>query len=132
MKKATLTRKSVIYENPLYDVVSFFGFGSKISIAIFSATQNSIWMRFSDFKQFWKFTIFVLLSGISCDIFIVFCIDNPCIFWFFINIISAKIDHFWRKIMIFPWKLCDFTISNITYFLLIFTTFEVTGISKKW
>ena len=74
MKKATLTRKSVIYKNPLYDFVSFFGFGSKISIAIFSATQNSIWTLFKEFKQFWKFTVFPLLGDFHEYIFIFLCI----------------------------------------------------------
>ena len=41
-----------------YEFFSYFGFGSKQSIAIFSAIQNVIWSRIDDFSTFLKIAWF--------------------------------------------------------------------------
>ena len=56
-----------------YEFFSYFGFGSKQSIAIFSAIQNVIWSWFDDFRAFWKLLDFPFLTCFSSDFFAVFC-----------------------------------------------------------
>ena len=45
-----------------YGFSSYFGFGLKHSIAIFSAIQNVIWSRIDDFRLFWKLLDFPFLT----------------------------------------------------------------------
>ena len=45
-----------------YGFSSYFGFGSKHSIAIFSAIQNVIWSRIDDFRIFWNLHDFPLFT----------------------------------------------------------------------
>ena len=56
-----------------YGFSSYFGFGLKQSIAIFSAIQNVIWSWFDDFRAFWKLLDFPFLTCFSSDFFAVFC-----------------------------------------------------------
>ena len=56
-----------------YEFSSYFGFGLKQSIAIFSAIQNVIWSWFDDFRAFWKLLDFPFLTCFSSDFFAVFC-----------------------------------------------------------
>ena len=55
-----------------YGFSSYFGFGSKQSIAIFSAIQNVIWSQIDDFRTFWKLCDFPLLTWFFTWFFAVF------------------------------------------------------------
>ena len=57
-----------------YGFSSYFGFGSKQSIAIFSAIQNVIWSRIDDFSSFWKLRDFRLFTCFLTWFFPVLCI----------------------------------------------------------
>ena len=55
-----------------YEFSSYFGFGSKQSIAIFSAIQNVIWSKIDDFRTFWKLRDFPFLTCFLMHFFHVF------------------------------------------------------------
>ena len=55
-----------------YGFSSYLGFGSKHSIAIFSAIQNVIWSRIDDFRTFWKLPDFPFLTCFLTYFFPVF------------------------------------------------------------
>ena len=56
-----------------YEFSSYFGFGLKQSIAIFSAIQNVIWSWFDDFRAFWNCSIFHFWHVFWAIFFFVFC-----------------------------------------------------------
>jgi len=56
-----------------YEFSSYFGFGLKHSIAIFSAIQNMIWSFFDDFGAFWKLCDFPFLTCFFTWFFVVIC-----------------------------------------------------------
>ena len=55
-----------------YEFSSYFGFGLKQSIAIFSAIQNVIWSKIDDFRTFWKLRDFPFLTCFLMHFFHVF------------------------------------------------------------
>ena len=61
-KNTYMTRKIRPPNYRHYGFSSYFGFGLKHSIAIFSAIQNMIWSFFDDFRAFWKLCDFPFLT----------------------------------------------------------------------
>ena len=73
LKNTYMTSKIHPPKHWLYEFFSYFGFGLKHSIAIFSAIQNVIWSRIDDFRTFWKLRDFPLFTCFLSVIFPVFC-----------------------------------------------------------
>ena len=73
-KKCTLTRIFTIWTKWLYQFSWFFGIRIKHSIPIFSTTQNSIWMRFHESREFSKMFIFALIDDFFGIFLTVLCI----------------------------------------------------------
>ena len=63
LKDTPMTGKIYLPKHWHYEFLSFFGFGFKHSIAIFSAIQNVIWSCFDDFRRFWKLLDFPFLTS---------------------------------------------------------------------
>ena len=74
VKNTPMTRKIYLFKHWHYEFFSFFGFGFKHSIAIFSAIQNVIWSWIDDFSLFWKLCGFPFLTSFFTLFFAVF----PC------------------------------------------------------
>jgi len=72
-KNAYMTRKIHPPNCWHYGFSSYFGFGLKHSIAIFSAIQNVIWSWIDDFRAFWKLPDFPLLACFFTWFFYRFC-----------------------------------------------------------
>ena len=62
LKNTPMTWKIYFLKHWHYEFFSFFGFGFKHSIAIFSAIQHVIWSRIDDFRTFWKLPDFPFLT----------------------------------------------------------------------
>jgi len=62
-KKHTHDTKNSSSQTLALWIFSIFGFGFKHSIAIFSAIQNVIWIRFGDCRDFWKLSYFPFLTS---------------------------------------------------------------------
>ena len=90
-----------------YGFSSYLGFGSKHSIAIFSAIQNVIWSRIDDFRTFWKLPDFPFLTCFltyffqfsACKISTWFYLSSTYILWKCIKIhendsFSTFLNHF--------------------------------------
>ena len=73
LKNTYMTSKIHPPKHRHYEFFSYFGFGLKQSIAIFSAIQNVIWSWFDDFRAFWKLLDFPFLTCFLSDFFFVFC-----------------------------------------------------------
>ena len=73
-KNTYMTRKIHPPNYRHYGFSSYFGFGLKQSIAIFSAIQNVIWSRIDDFSTFWKLRDFRLFTCFSTWFFPILCI----------------------------------------------------------
>ena len=73
-KNTYMTRKIHPPNYRHYGFSSYFGFGLKQSIAIFSAIQNVIWSRIDDFRTFWKLRDFRLFTCFWTWFFPVLCI----------------------------------------------------------
>ena len=65
LKNTYMTSKIHPPKHRHYEFFSYFGFGLKQSIAIFSAIQNVIWSRIDDFRTFWKLPDFPFLTCFS-------------------------------------------------------------------
>ena len=72
VKNTPMTRKIHLPKHWHYEFFSFFGFGFKQSIAIFSAIQNVIWSWIDDFRLFWKLRDFLFLTSSFTQFFPVF------------------------------------------------------------
>ena len=73
-KNTYMTRKIHLPNYWHYGFSSYFGFGLKHSIAIFSAIQNVTWSRIDDFRTFWKLRDFRLFTCFRTWFFPVLCI----------------------------------------------------------
>ena len=73
LKNTPMTRKIHLPKHWHYGFLSYFGFGSNYSIAIFSAIQNVIWSRIDDFKPFWKLRDFPFFTCFLTSFFFSFC-----------------------------------------------------------
>ena len=71
-KNTYMTRKIHPPKHWHYGFLSYFGFGSKHSIAIFSTIQNVIWSRIPGFRAFWKLRDFPFLTCFLTWFFSVF------------------------------------------------------------
>ena len=67
LKNTYMTSKIHPPKHRHYEFFSYFGFGLKQSIAIFSAIQNVIWSWFDDFRAFWKLLDFPFLTCFLSD-----------------------------------------------------------------
>ena len=90
-----------------YKFFSYFGFGSKHSIAIFSAIQNVIWSWIDDFRAFWKLPDFPLLA---------------CFFTWFFTVFACKISTYFHFSFIYIWGNYMKIDENVL-FLTVFTVF---------
>ena len=88
LKNTYMTSKIHPPKHWLYEFFSYFGFGLKQSIAIFSAIQNVIWSWIDDFRAFWKLPDFPLLA---------------CFFTWFFTVFACKISTYFHFSFTYIW-----------------------------
>ena len=74
LKNTYMTSKIHPPKHRHYEFFSYFGFGLKQSIAIFSAIQNSIWTFFDESREFSKMFIFAFLDDFFSTFLTILCI----------------------------------------------------------
>ena len=82
LKNTYMTSKIHPPKHRHYEFFSYFGFGFKQSIAIFSAIQNVIWSLIGDFRRFWKLRDFPFLTSFFSCFFPVFACKISAYFHF--------------------------------------------------
>ena len=122
-KNTYMTRKIHPPKHWHYGFLSYFGFGSKHSIAIFSTIQNVIWSRIHGFRAFWKLRDFPFLTCFLTWFFqflhvkyrdnLTFCSHT---YW--------EIASKFMKILVFPLFSVIFCIVKTNYFLDISPIYE--------